>query len=120
MNLLLAVVAALSVVSGAACAQQQRQSARAPNLLLVLADQWRGQALGFLGEERVLTPAIDRLRAGGVELDQFTANDHLEDYRREYGGELSTWIGRHQPTDEGAQDPENMVDWRVCYDIELA
>lgn len=55
----------------------------------------------------------------GEELDDFTANDHLEDYRREYAGDASTWIGRHQPTDEGSDDPENMVDWRVCYDIEM-
>ena len=54
----------------------------------------------------------------GEELDDFTANDSLENYRREYSGESSTWIGRHQPTDEGTEDPENMVDWRVCYDIE--
>ena len=56
----------------------------------------------------------------GVELDQLTANDHLEDYRREFFGSTSSWIGRHQPTDEGTGDPENMVDWRVCYDIEQA
>ncbi len=56
----------------------------------------------------------------GVELDQLTANDHLEDYRREFFGSASSWIGRHQPTDEGSSDPENMVDWRVCYDIEQA
>ncbi len=56
----------------------------------------------------------------GVELDQLTANDHLEDYRREFFGSASSWIGRHQPTDEGTGDPENMVDWRVCYDIEQA
>ena len=54
----------------------------------------------------------------GEELDDFTANDSLENYRREYSGDASTWIGRHQPTDEGTEDPENMVDWRVCYDIE--
>lgn len=54
----------------------------------------------------------------GVELDNFTANDHLVDYRREFKGDPPTWLGRHQPTDEGADDPENMVDWRVCYDIE--
>jgi len=54
----------------------------------------------------------------GVELDDFSANDHLKDYRREYTGDKSTWVGTHQPTDEGADDPENMVDWRVCYDIE--
>ena len=56
----------------------------------------------------------------GVELDTLTANDHLEDYRREYTGPVSSWIGRHQPTDEGTGDPENMVDWRVCYDVEQA
>jgi hypothetical protein len=56
----------------------------------------------------------------GVELDQLTANDHLEDYTREFTGPASSWIGRHQPTDEGTGDPENMVDWRVCYDIEEA
>ena len=55
----------------------------------------------------------------GVELDDLSANDHLADYRREYSGEPSSWIGRHQPTDEGTDDPENMVDWRVCYDIEM-
>ncbi|HSG07545.1 MAG TPA: hypothetical protein VLA36_04285 [Longimicrobiales bacterium] len=56
----------------------------------------------------------------GVELDQFTANDKLEDYHREYTGPVSSWVGRHQPTDEGVGDPENMVDWRICYDIEMA
>lgn len=55
----------------------------------------------------------------GVELDDFSANDHLADYRREYTGDTAKWAGRHQPTDEGTDDPENMVDWRVCYDIEM-
>ena len=65
-------------------------------------------------------PAGDSLvvELSGVELDMMTANDHLEDYRREYTGAVSSWLGRHQPTDEGSDDPENMVDWRVCYDIE--
>jgi hypothetical protein len=55
----------------------------------------------------------------GVELDDFSANDHLEDYRREYSGDPGSWVGRHQPTDEGSHDPENLTDWRVCYDIEV-
>jgi hypothetical protein len=55
----------------------------------------------------------------GKELDQMSTDDHLEDYRREYTGAASTWVGRHQPTDEGSDDPENLNDWRVCYDIEL-
>lgn len=56
----------------------------------------------------------------GTELDQITPNDHLETYRREYTGDVAGWIGRHEPTDEGTGDPENLSDWRVCYDIERA
>ena len=56
----------------------------------------------------------------GVELDNLSPNDHLEDYRREYTGPVDSWLGRHQPTDEGVVDPENLSDWRVCYDIEQA
>jgi hypothetical protein len=55
----------------------------------------------------------------GEELDDFSTNDELQTYRREYTGDPSSWVGRHQPTDEGADDPENMSDWRVCYDIEI-
>lgn len=55
----------------------------------------------------------------GVELDGLSANDDLQHYRREYSGDASTWLGRHQPTDEGSGDPENLSDWRVCYDIEM-
>jgi hypothetical protein len=56
----------------------------------------------------------------GEELDSLTANDILEDYRREFSGPVESWIGTHQPIDEGTGDPENLSDWRVCYDIELA
>ncbi len=56
----------------------------------------------------------------GIELDNLSANDKLEDYRREYTGPVASWVGMHQPTDEGGDDPENMSDWRVCYEIELA
>ena len=56
----------------------------------------------------------------GVELDKMTANDHLEHYSKSFSGDSSGWLGRHQPTDEGIDDPENMSDWRICYDIESA
>ena len=49
-----------------------------------------------------------------------TANDHLEHYSKSFSGDSSGWLGRHQPTDEGLDDPENMSDWRICYDIESA
>ena len=34
--------------------------AKKPNLVFVLVDQWRRQALGFLNEDPVLTPNLDR------------------------------------------------------------
>ncbi len=36
-----------------------------PNILLITADQWRGEALGAMGHP-VRTPALDRLAAGGT------------------------------------------------------
>ncbi len=32
-----------------------------PNVVFILADQWRGSALGFMGREPVLTPCLDKL-----------------------------------------------------------
>lgn len=45
-----------------------------PNLLVVLADQMRGQAMGFLGEEPVRTPAIDRFAAQSLVLTDAVAS----------------------------------------------
>jgi len=56
----------------------------------------------------------------GEEIDQLSANDHLDPYRKEFVGPAETWVGRQAPGDEGSADPENMSNWRICYDIELA
>ena len=40
-----------------------------PNLLFIMADQWRGQALGYLGMEPVITPHLDRLASEGVSFE---------------------------------------------------
>jgi len=56
----------------------------------------------------------------GTEVDLFSADDHLDDYRREFSGPTDSWFGRYAPGDEGSQDPENMSNWRICYDIETA
>ncbi|SON56826.1 Arylsulfatase [Hartmannibacter diazotrophicus] len=37
-----------------------------PNILLITADQWRGDSLGLAGHPVVRTPAIDRLASEGV------------------------------------------------------
>ena len=42
--------------------------AKRPNVLLLYADQWRGDALGCAGDPVVQTPALDRLAAGGLHL----------------------------------------------------
>ena len=54
----------------------------------------------------------------GEELDQLTANDMLDHYRREFTGDVSQWLGLNEPVDEGSADPENMSNWRVCFDIQ--
>ena len=38
----------------------------APNLVFIMADQWRGTALGCLGMEPVRTPHLDRLASEGL------------------------------------------------------
>jgi len=54
----------------------------------------------------------------GVELDRFSKDDHLAHYHRTFEGPVSDWFGRHEPSDEGSGDPENLSDWRLCYTIE--
>jgi arylsulfatase A-like enzyme len=48
--------------------------ANPPNLLIVYPDQMRGQALGFLGEEPVRTPHLDRFAAQSLVLPQAAAS----------------------------------------------
>lgn len=44
------------------------QSPKSPNLVFIMADQWRGNALGCLGEEPVKTPNLDKLASEGINL----------------------------------------------------
>lgn len=39
-----------------------------PNLVFILADQWRAQDLGYTGNSQVITPNIDRLAAESVNM----------------------------------------------------
>ncbi len=50
------------------------QAQRPPNILITIADDQRGTALGCAGIEPVLTPALDALAARGV---RFTQAQHL-------------------------------------------
>ena len=53
------------VLPGVVSARQVKK----PNLVFIMADQWRGQALGYLGQEPVITPNLDRLAAAGVSFE---------------------------------------------------
>ncbi|MBE3072915.1 MAG: sulfatase [Acidobacteria bacterium] len=53
-----------SIPSGAAAAGERR-----PNVVFVLADQWRAQATGYAGDTNARTRALDRLAAESVNLD---------------------------------------------------
>lgn len=45
---------------------QAKEKPSAPNLVFIMADQWRGQAIGCLGLEPVRTPNLDKLASEGV------------------------------------------------------
>jgi len=48
--------------------------AQRPNLVFVFADQMRGSAMGFLGEEPVLTPNLDRLADQAIVFTEAASN----------------------------------------------
>ncbi|WP_316633085.1 sulfatase [uncultured Flavobacterium sp.] len=45
-----------------------------PNLLIIIADQWRGQAVGFEGKEPVKTPQLDKFAKESLVLEQMVGN----------------------------------------------
>src|ERR1700761_5839962 len=47
---------------------------RAPNVLFIMPDEWRGQALGCMGHPDVHTPHIDQLASEGMLFRQTFAN----------------------------------------------
>ncbi|MCZ6598470.1 MAG: sulfatase [Planctomycetota bacterium] len=49
----------------------------APNVLVILADQWRGMDLGCAGNDDVRTPNLDRLAAEGILYERAFANAPL-------------------------------------------
>lgn len=67
---LLPLVAAECAAAQSAPQSEGGVSHRSPNLVIIMADQFRGQALGHLGLEPVRTPNLDRLAADGVSFAQ--------------------------------------------------
>ena len=48
----------------------ENKTDRRPNLLIVMADQFRGDAFGFRGKEAVMTPNLDQFASQAVVLNQ--------------------------------------------------
>lgn len=54
--------------------QTINQQKKKPNLLIIIADQWRGQAIGFEGKEPVKTPCLDKFAKESLVLGQMVSN----------------------------------------------
>ena len=50
-----------------------RASAARPNIVIVMADQWRAQDLGYMGNRQVITPNLDKLASEAVDARLFVA-----------------------------------------------
>jgi len=63
------VLSALVLSAGTAQAGSAglRAGARPPNVVFVLADQWRAEAFGYAGNRDIRTPNLDRLQREGVQ-----------------------------------------------------
>lgn len=60
----------LSFTAGLNKSQAQQKT----NLVIILVDQWKGQALGFQKKEPVLTPNLDELSKKSLVLEQMVSN----------------------------------------------
>jgi arylsulfatase A-like enzyme len=68
-------IVSVILMSGAihAAPVELAQPTKAPNILFILADQWRAQAFGFAGDPNVKTPNIDLLEKQSVNFTQAVA-----------------------------------------------
>lgn len=56
-----------------ACGAIHAVPAKPPNILFIIADQWRAQAFGYAGDPNVKTPNLDRLEKQSVNFTQAVA-----------------------------------------------
>jgi len=55
-------------------AETRTDAKRPPNVIFILPDEWRGQALGCMGNPDVQTPHLDRLASEGILMRNTLAN----------------------------------------------
>lgn len=65
---------ALTLTGTMACEGTTGSRQRHPNLIYVFPDQMRAQAQGFMGEDPVITPNLDRFATEGIVLNQAVSN----------------------------------------------
>src|SRR5436190_9750684 len=53
-------------IAGLVSASMAAEQVKRPNIVFVLADQWRAQAMGYAGDPNVKTPNLDRLESVSV------------------------------------------------------
>lgn len=73
-NLVLIIIALIGI--NFSC-QVQEERPKRPNLLFIFPDQFRPQAMGFVNEDPVLTPNIDKLASEGVYFPNAVSNRPL-------------------------------------------
>ena len=60
------LVAPAFALRGTAFGADAPPSANKPNIIFIMAGQWRNQVLGFMNQDKVSTPNLDRLAARGA------------------------------------------------------
>ena len=65
------------------CPVFQIQAQEKPNLVFIMADQWRGDALGCLGKEPVKTPCLDQLAREGDGISPIAVSSYPVSSRHE-------------------------------------
>ena len=85
---------------------------KTPNVVFILADQWRGNAIGYLNKEPVQTPNLDQLAQEGIHFTQAVSGYPVSSPAR---GMLMT--GRY-PTKSGV--PANCNSQTAPYGVEMS
>jgi arylsulfatase A-like enzyme len=62
-----------SLLGSLALGRTEAAASRRPNVLLVMSDEWRAQALGYAGDPNAHTPVIDRFAGESVNFEQAVA-----------------------------------------------
>lgn len=70
----ISLIATIAILNSAALSVNAQKNAARPNVLIILADQWRGQAIGFENKEPVKTPYLDQFAKESLVLHQMVSN----------------------------------------------